>query len=36
MEPVFAFDNSPKQWVARIRQIEAEGDGCVLSEQEPR
>ena len=35
MEPLFAFDNSPKQWVVTIRKIEAEGDGCVLSEQEP-
>lgn len=32
---VFASDNSPQQRVEGMRQIRAEGDGCVLSEQRP-
>lgn len=35
MEWMFAFDNSPEQRAAGIRQTGAEGDSCMLSEKGP-
>jgi hypothetical protein len=33
---MFILDNSPKQQAAVMRQIKAEGNSCVLSEQRPK